>query len=153
MTIIEAIEDPHLFAPLFKDPTSRQAWEVWLKSIFALPMTQEECELYSRCTGRQHAPNMEPSEVFTIVGRRGGKSFIAALTAVYLACFRDYAPFLNAGERGTTMLLARDRHQAQIIFRYISAILRAVPLLAQMIESERAEEIDLANNVTVSVFA
>jgi len=152
MTLIEAIHDPNLFLPLLRDPSSWQAWTVWLKAVFALPMTVAEQDLYCRCTGRQQPPTTEPTEVFTIVGRRGGKSFVAALTAVYLACFRDYRQYLSPGERAIVMLLAHDRNQAGVIFRYILGILRSVPLLDQMVASERAEEIDLINSVTISVY-
>jgi hypothetical protein len=44
------------------------------------------------------APMIEPSEAYTIVERRGGKSFISALTAVHVSCFRDYQGCLNAGQ-------------------------------------------------------
>lgn len=46
-----------------------------------------------------------------IAGRRGGKSRVAALVAVFLALFRDYRGVLAAGERGTVMLLAADTRQ------------------------------------------
>src|SRR5262245_34730569 len=152
MTILEAIHDPNLFQPLLRDPASWQAWAVWLKAVFALPMTTAEQDLYARCTNRQQPPTIEPTEVFTICGRRAGKSFIAALTAVYLSSFRDYRQFLSPGERAIIMLLAHDRNQAGVIFRYILGILRSVPLLAQMIATERAEEIDLVNSVTIAVY-
>ena len=152
MTILEAISDPNLFQPLLREFASWQAWAVWLKAVFALPMTAAEQDLYVRCTNRQQPPTTEPTEVFTIVGRRGGKSFVAALTAVYLACFKDYRQFLSPGERAIIMLLAHDRNQAGVIFRYILGILRSVLLLAQMIAAERAEEIDLINSVTISVY-
>jgi hypothetical protein len=40
------------------------------------------------------------------VGRRGGKSRISALVALYLACFRDYEPHLAPGEVGTLAVIA-----------------------------------------------
>jgi len=40
-------------------------------------------------------------EGWVIVGRRGGKSRIAALVALYLACFRQYRDVLAPGEIGT----------------------------------------------------
>ncbi|HEV8715910.1 MAG TPA: terminase large subunit, partial [Candidatus Binatia bacterium] len=152
MTILEAMADPNLFQPLFRSPESWRAWTVWLKAVFALPMAAAERALYHRCTGRQHPPTTEPTEVFTICGRRSGKSFVASLTAVFLATFRDYTPFLSPGERAVVMVLARDRNQAGVIFRYIAGILRTSPLLEQMIEAERAEEIDLSNRVTIAVY-
>ena len=62
-----------------------------------------------------------------MVGRRGGKSRIAALVAVYLACFRDYRRVLARGERGHVMVLAADRRQARVVFRYISGLLDGGP--------------------------
>jgi hypothetical protein len=71
---------------------------------------------YRQCTGRDHPPTVAPSEVYTIVDRRGGKSFISALTAVYVGCFGSYRRHLNAGERAVVLVLARDRDQAKIVF-------------------------------------
>jgi hypothetical protein len=152
MTIIDAVHDPHLFRSLFRDLTSWRPWLVWLKALFALPLQEEERALYQQCTGRKSAPTTEPVEVFTICGRRAGKSFIASLTAVYLACFRDYTPFLSPGERAVVMVLARDRNQAGVIFRYIAGMLRSSPLLEPMMEKEQADTIDLTNRVTIAVF-
>jgi hypothetical protein len=39
INIIQAINDPHLFRPLFKDLATWQAWQVFLKALFALPLT------------------------------------------------------------------------------------------------------------------
>jgi hypothetical protein len=50
-------------------------------------MDDSELAIYRQCTGRTDPPNTEPSEAYTIVGRRGGKSFISALTGVFVACF------------------------------------------------------------------
>ncbi len=54
---------------------------------------------------------------------------------VFLAFVRDYALLPANGPR---LLLAADRKQARVSFRYISALLKQVPMLAQMIENERA---------------
>ena len=86
-----------------------------------------------------------------MVGRRGGKSLIAALVAVFLACFRDYRKILAPGERGTVMVIAADRRQARGVFRYIAGFLDAVPMLARMVESRTKEVIDLTNRVTIEV--
>ena len=86
-----------------------------------------------------------------MVGRRGGKSFISALTAVFVACFREYRQYLNAGEQAVVLVLARDRDQAKIVFRYIKGIIAAIPPLDAMVRSERADEIELENQVTISV--
>jgi hypothetical protein len=72
-------------------------------------MDESELAIYRQCTGRENPPTVAPPEVYTIVGRRGAKSFISALTAVYLGCFGSYQRHLNAGERAVVLVLARDR--------------------------------------------
>jgi hypothetical protein len=96
-----------------------------------------------------------PAEPFKeaafVVGRRGGKSRILALIAVYLACFRDYAPYLAPGEVATIAVIAADRKQARSIFRFTIGLLRAVPMLAAMIEDDGAEAIVLTNRVVIEI--
>ena len=55
-----------------------------------------------------------------MIGRRGGKSFILATIAVFLACFKDWRSYLGPGERATIMIIARDRRQARVIKRFVS---------------------------------
>ena len=56
---------------------------------------------YRACTARSSAPTAPFTEAALCVGRRGGKSRILALIAVYLATFRDYRPHLAPGECAT----------------------------------------------------
>lgn len=114
-------------------------------------MTPDQLALFTQCTGRSVAPTGPAREGWLVCGRRAGKSFILALIAVYFATFRDYARYLAPGERGTLLILAADRKQSRVIFRYISALLKQVPMLARMIENERAESFDLTNRVTIEV--
>jgi hypothetical protein len=114
-------------------------------------MTADELAIYRECTGRTEPPAKPPTEIYTVVGRRGGKSFISSLTAVFIACFSDFKRYLNAGERAAILILARDRDQAKIVFNYVSGILHAVPPLNAMIAVERADEIELDNDVIIMV--
>ncbi|MDR6302560.1 hypothetical protein GGQ85_000236 [Nitrobacter vulgaris] len=150
-TILDAINDPALFAPAFKNPESWAAWHVFLSALFGLPLNDEQRELFRECT-RRDAPNLEGhTEAWLVCGRRGGKSFIMALTAVYLATFKDYTQHLSPGERGTIMLIAQDRRQARVLVRYIKGLLHSVPMLKALIDSERTDQIDLCNRVTIEV--
>ncbi len=151
ITITEAIRDPHLFKPLFRDLTSWSAWQTFLKALFALPLRKTEVALYRESTGRETTPGQPYKEGWVVAGRRSGKSFIAALVAVFLACFRDYRPHLAPGERVMILVIAADRNQAQVVFRYVKGFLAANPMLSRMVEAERAESIDLINRVTLSV--
>lgn len=109
MTILDAMHDPALFGPWFKDRESWRAWEVALGATFGLPIGEDGAGLLQQCTGRTLAPTTSAREAWFIVGRRGGKSRIAALMALYLACFRDYSDRLAPGEVGTLPVIAADR--------------------------------------------
>lgn len=147
LTILEAMEDPKLFRPWFKTD-SWDAWKAFLVALFGLPMTDAQLAIYRSCTGRTKAPTIPFSEVWVCCGRRAGKSLIAALLAVYFACFRDdYAQYLAPGERVTLMAVAADRKQARTIFRYVHGFLTEVPLLKQGITREMKESIELGRVV------
>jgi hypothetical protein len=91
VNILQALDDPSLFGAHFRGP-SWAAWRAFLTAAFGLPMDDASRELFRQCTGRAAIPAGPISEAALVVGRRGGKSRVLALIAVYLACFRDYAP-------------------------------------------------------------
>jgi phage terminase large subunit-like protein len=151
MTLLKAMADKNLFAPWFKDPATWAAWRAFLTALFALPMTAEQQLIFEVCTGRQTPPTQPATEAWLICGRRAGKSFILALTAVYLAAFFDYRRSLSPGERGTVLVIATNSRQARVIFRYVKALLTYIPMLNQLVERETAEAFDLTNNTTIEV--
>jgi hypothetical protein len=120
---IETVSDPDLFAGWFRDPSSWRAWFCFLRSMFGLPMGEDDWALFQQCTGRDGRPTAGFNEAWLVVGRRGGKSLMLALIAVYLACFIDWSAFLSRGERGTILVVAADKKQARVIFRYVRAFL------------------------------
>jgi hypothetical protein len=150
MNIIQAIEDSNLFKPIFRTLDTWHAWICALKVIFGLSLTSDELALYQKCTGREKPPTKPFKEIYLIVGRRGGKSFIVSVIAVFLAIFKDYSEYLSPGERGTIMILAVDRKQAGIILRYVKAIL-SLPLFKSYVERETAETIELTNRINIEV--
>ena len=150
-TIIDACDDPDLFARWFKDRATWQAWFAFLAALFALPLSDEQRAIFAECTGRGAPPAAPVTEAWLVCGRRAGKSFILALIAVFLACFNDWSPFLGPGERGTIMVIARDRRQARVVFRYVRALLTRVPLLAQLVEREGRDAFDLSDGVTIEI--
>jgi len=151
MTILEAIRDPALFGSFFRNRESWRAWEAFLAALFGLKLSKQQLATYRQHTGRERPPGSQAPEAWLIVGRRGGKSRIAALVAVYLACFRDYSGVLAPGERGTLPVIASDRYQARTVFGYITGLLDGVPMLAQMIERRTQTGIELTNRVTIEV--
>jgi hypothetical protein len=150
ISILEALDDPKLFAPHFKGP-SWQPWRAFLAALFGLPLDDTGLDAYRRHTGRTVAPAAPFSEVAAIVGRRGGKSRVLALIATYLAAFRDYAPYLAAGERATIATIAADRKQARTITNYIHGLFESIPALRSLVQDRTAEGFVLKNRVTIEV--
>lgn len=151
MTILEALSDPKLFGPWFSPREDWRAWRVFLGALFALPIADSDLELYRRHTGRTLPPTDPAREAWMIVGRRGGKSRIAALLALFLACFRDYSSVLAPGEHGTVMALAADRRQARTVLRYINGFLDGIPMLASRVVNRTKEGVELSGRVSIEV--
>ena len=151
MTIVEAMEDPALFGRHFRDPEAWTAWRSFLAALLALPMDDQALALYQACTGRTDAPTEPAKEGWLVIGRRGGKSRILALIAVYLATFRDWRPFLAPGEKGFLTVIASDRRQARSIMGYVRAFLVETPMLAPLVLKDNAEDIELAGGIVIEV--
>ena len=152
MNIIDAWHRKDVFRPLFKDPKTWQAWEVFLRGLFGLPIeSAEDLVLFKSCTGLEGTPGEKVRESYVIAGRRSGKSFTSALIAVFLACFKDWSPYLSPGERGWIFIIAVDKAQAGIIKAYVSGIFDRVKCLKGMIERETQETIELRNGISIGV--
>lgn len=150
LTILDTLDDPALFALSF--PAAPWAtWRAALAALFALPVSEAETVPYRACTARQAPPEAPAREGWFVVGRRGGKSRISALVAVFLACFRDYRSILAPGERATVMVIAADRKQARTVFRYIEGLIDGVPMLAALVERRTRDAIYLRNRVVIEV--
>jgi hypothetical protein len=153
ITIIDAVTHPAIWGSLwFSDRESWWPWFVVFKVVFGLPLDDRELALFRQCTGREAPPPADGfNEIWLVCGRRGGKSLALATIATFLAVFRDWSGSLAPGERGVVQILASDRSQARVIFRYVRGLLTRVPPLAAMIERETREAIDLTNGLTLEI--
>jgi hypothetical protein len=150
VTIIEALDDPSLFRSHFRGDTWGP-WRAFLQALFALPMDDAALALYQHHTARTGPPTAPFKEAALVIGRRGGKSRVLALIAVFLATFRDYGPCLVPGEVATIAIIAADRRQARSNFRFTLGLLKEVPMLAALIDDETAETISLKNRVQIEI--
>jgi hypothetical protein len=92
--ILQCMRDPAVFGNAFRDPKTWIAWRAFLATSFGLRMTPEMSRIFTECTGRTTPPKGGSKEAVLIVGRRGGKSFVLALIATFLATFKDYRRYL-----------------------------------------------------------
>jgi len=151
--IIEAIESDDYFRPLLiAEGGSIKTWKNWivcLKAIFALEMDDEEKRIYSEFTGNSEVPTKLMKEIYLIIGRRGGKSFISALIAVYLALFKDWTTCLKTGEQGWIFVVASDRYQSRVVHNYIKHMLSKQ--FPDKVEKELTDSVFLTNNIIIEV--
>lgn len=144
-TIIEVMGK--LFGSWFAGD-SWNAWRVFLKVLFEIPLFEQEQVIFNTHTKRETLPRFV-KEAWVICGRRGGKSIIASLIAVYLAFFMDHK--MRPGEKGTGMIIAPDRKQGRVIFNYIKAFIEYVPMLKAMVLSMTKESIVLSNGISIEI--
>ncbi len=150
--ILRSVEDPELFGGHFQPARSWEPWKTVLRVLFGVPLSDNEVALFKAATGRSRGFAGPLTEAWLLVGRRSGKSRILSLIAAALACFKDYGPYLAAGEKAVVAVLAADRDQAQTIFGYVRALLTQTPLLAPLVERETADELVLTNRVVIGIY-
>jgi hypothetical protein len=150
ITIRDLMTDPALFADQFAGPTW-QAWTALLCGFYGLALTETERGIFETITKRAESPKAACSELWLVIGRRGGKSQIAALLCVLEACFNDHQSKLSPGEVATIMVLAADRKQSRTVMRYIAGLLHSNPMLERMIYREQQETIELTNRCVIEV--
>jgi hypothetical protein len=126
-------------------------WLVVLKAAFALGLDRAELELFAAVAGARPLPVRRVRELWCVVGRRGGKSRVAAALAVYFGLFVPHR--LARGGKGLVLVLAASRDQARVVFGLAKGFLEASPTLARELVDATAEEIRLANGVTIAIHA
>jgi hypothetical protein len=149
-SILDAIRDERLFGAAFKSLETWRSWLAFLAALFGLPLDAEQAAIWRQCTGRDAPPSKAFAEAVLVCGRRSGKSFMMALIAVFLGCFRDYKPFLGPGEKATIMIVAADRKQARVVLRFVRGLL-AAPVLARRIVGDTADAVELEGHVIIEV--
>ena len=140
-----------LWKPWFRDERSWRNWRIFLAVLFGLPINQFDASLIELCTGRGVLPAGGFNEAWLVCGRRAGKSFILALVACYLSVFKDWKPYLAPGETGTIKIIATDKKQAKVIYKYCRALLMEVPTLEELVIRETEEQIELNNGVVIEI--
>ena len=152
MTIIEALTDRRLFGalPAFRDLSSWKRWIVFLKSVYGLPLGDDETAIFTEHTGRSRyaPPDGGWPEAVAVVGRQSGKTFIAATTASYEAL---RAEGTGDGTETWALLVAQDQRAAlRTLLGYARAPFLQVPALQRCVVASRADSLTLANNVTLA---
>ena len=126
-------------------------WRAAAAALYALPPVAGELELFERCTGRKEWPTVPAREGWFICGRRAGKSVFLSRLTVVQTFFRDYRRLLSPGEWGVAALIAADRAQAQVDFRYIEGVIDALPAMSTKVISRTRDRIELDGRIAIEV--
>jgi hypothetical protein len=151
MDIRATLTDENLFAKQFDG----DSWDHWKSLIFAfygLKLTKAERKLVNALTQRT-ATSPAFNELWLVVGRRGGKSNISALLAVYEAFFVDHRDKLAAGEVATVFVIAQNMKQARSVMRYIKGLIETTPMLEAMVVKSTSDSIELSNRCVIEIMA
>lgn len=149
ITIDHALTDPNLLGAALGDPESWQLWRSVLRAAFGLPLDHGDLERFHSVAGDRPPPEQRVDELWAVLGRRSGKTRVAAAVSVFIATLCEHR--LVAGEVGYVLLLAASRSQANVAFQYVLGFLEASPILSQLIESVTADEVRLKGNIIVGV--
>ena len=149
--IDRALLDPNLLGAGLGNPATWSRWLAVLRAAFALPMSDADLVQFKEVSGNREVPASRVDELWCTVGRRSGKSRIAAALAVYAALLVPQR--LAQGERGVVLVLAMSADQARAVFDYAMGFIEASPVLAREVVGATTTEIRLRNNNTISIHA
>jgi hypothetical protein len=128
------------------------SWRVVLKVINALPLDDRELAFAQEHTGRTTMPSEPVRRIYVGAGRRGGKSLMDAVQAVFHAT-KKRTWTLAPGETSTIPIIAADRTQATTIYGYVKGLLQASPTLAPLIVGQPTKDrITLSNRTVIRIF-
>ena len=148
-TILEAMDT--VWRDHFRDRATWAPWRAFLAVLFGLPLDDAGLALFRECTGREAPSPGGFTEAWLLCGRRAGKSRILATIAAYAAVYMDWSQYLVPGESAAIKVVAVDRRQAGVIFRYALSLLKDVPALKPLIGRETDDEINLRNGISIEV--
>jgi hypothetical protein len=147
----KALTDPKLLGTVLTGP-SWFAWHTLLFAAMGEELTDEERQLFTQLTGREHEPDRMVEEFVGVIGRRGGKSRATSVLAAYIAGLCQH-PDLVPGEHGIVLCIAPDQNQADIVLNYITAAFEQSPILRQLIETRTQRALKLTNRIDIEVRA
>jgi hypothetical protein len=150
ITIDRALRDPNLLgAGLDGDLASWRTWLCVLRAAFGLVLDEAELATFHKVAGERGPPSRRVRELWCVIGRRAGKSRMAAALSVFLALFQQHK--LAKGETGYVLVLAATADQAKTVFQYALGFVESAELLRREVQSTTQHEIRLRNNVTIGV--
>jgi len=131
----------------------RPAQEVVLRSLYGLPLNEEQLGIYQKITKNktEFEAGEEKNEAVLALGARSGKSFLASIIALYEAICRGnyFREYLNKGEFGYVVIVATRQKQAEQVIGANCARILSDSKLSYLIKGVYSTELILKNNLKI----
>ena len=127
--------------------------ELALRILYGLEIPAEAMEAFQRWTGLTQRPKGFVHSATFICGRRGGKtSHIGVPVLLYEALLGGHEKYLRAGERGHCVMMAQTVKAVSETMALLRNKVNAHPTLRRELVGERADALEFANNMNVSIW-
>ena len=118
---------------------------IWMETVddndvFSLDkVMMTEVEIYKFMTDADYLPEFQSkrNRINLIVGRRGGKTTIAAMLAVYQAIKINWKPFLKKTPAATVAILSHSREFSDEVLEIIKQFVDESPILRKLVDKTK----------------
>ena len=156
MNITTAINDEQLFLPFLGGKVD--TWANWVTALQVLHGSKikkkKAKKVVQACTGR--TASQLPTEGFDtalfLIGRRSGKSRMAAIIGAYEAVLAGHEHKLSKGEVGVIPIISPSKSQSRIVHGYLRSIFQT-PLLKNEVVNDYKSTIELRNGTRIEILA
>ena len=101
-----------------------------------------EVEIYKFMTGKPYIPGLKESEktiinmIDLVVGRRGGKTTLSAMLAIYCAITTNWKPYLRKTPTAHVLILSHSRDFSDEVLDLIRTLIEESPILSRLINKK-----------------
>lgn len=131
----EALEDDSILGTVLPGESWRN-WRILLIASRGEPLTAEEREIFTRLTTREREPDEPCDEVWSVVGRGGGKSASMSAASAYYAGCVDHTGKFKPGQRLRIPVMATAKETATECLNYLKGIFTEIEFFSELVEFE-----------------
>ena len=133
----QLLDDEETHEILAESLTEEKGEDGEMHEVFSLePEYLTEVELYTKMTGKEYVPSDQTpkNRINLIVGRRGGKTTLSAVIALYLATMVNWKPMLKKAPVATIAILSHSRELSEEVLETIRQFADESKIISLMID-------------------
>lgn len=129
------------------------AHKVWMETKGAdndfdlVPVEMTEVELYKFMTDKDYDVTKIKikNKVNFVIGRRGGKTTLSSMLAIYCAIITNWKPFLQKTPFATVLVLSHSKEFSDEILEIVRTFIEASPVLKRLINVRKKNTVNTMN--------